>query len=154
MTFQYPLDWLPNLEANSHISWKLWGGLGIGVGTMLLIKAFKQIQPLHNNCIDMTINLLAGSDHVWRTSDYDDGVKDNADDSVVGLRCRHLLELCPHALHPDGHPNVNNPMPGHFFSADKKSDHVRLRFVWIVECLRNVLGDGLGWGGHCQGVGG
>ena len=40
------------------------------------------------------------------------------------------------------------------FSADKKSDCVGLRFVWIVECLRNVLGDGLGWGGHCQGLGG
>ena len=28
---QYPLEWLPNLESNSHTSWKLWGGLGIGV---------------------------------------------------------------------------------------------------------------------------
>jgi len=33
--YAYPLEWLPNLESNSHTSWKLWGGFGIGLGLIM-----------------------------------------------------------------------------------------------------------------------
>ena len=58
----------------------------------------------------------AWTDHVWRESDNNNGVKDHADDTIPGFCCSYLLKFCPYALHSHGHPNVNNPVPGHFLS--------------------------------------
>ena len=125
---QYPLEWLPNLESNSHTSWKLWGGFGIGVSTRFSIKCiigeekkFKPLMPpltLHCQQLHLFENKFypAWTDHVWRESDYNDGVKDHADDTIPGFCRSYLLKFCPYALHSHGHPNVNNPVPGHFLS--------------------------------------
>merc|ERR1712181_142181 len=81
--YVYPLEWLPNLESNSHISWKLWGGFGIGTVT----------PP----------RAPGGANN---------GVKDHANDTIPGFCRSYLVKFCPYALHSHGHPNVNNPMPG------------------------------------------
>ena len=63
----------------------------------------------------------AWTDHVWRESDYNNGVKDHADDPQSGFCGRHLVKFRPYALHPNGHPDVNNPVPGHFLSPTNNS---------------------------------
>ena len=134
--------WLPKINLHTPLSSIPWigfptwnptatphGSFGVDLasGSVQDSQSNASWKPFHTLvfCIASTLQLFddqsypAWTDHVRRESDYNNGVKDHADDPKPGFCGGHLLKLCPHALHPHGHPNVNNTVPGHFLSPYK-----------------------------------